>query len=145
MSSMLHKLHQGELGTVRADGKCSNCGASGFTYPAFSNDNVRGYGCMTCGTVKPEYVAPKMKKFIEVQNRHWNLPRSEMSRRHKTAKVQLRFLPFLTPEFPENQGRIEVPLNTRSEAMEIFEMLREQNLIEDASLHYADGRTETLL
>jgi hypothetical protein len=52
-----HASWHGPTGTRRPDGKCSGCGASGFTY---SNGNeisaagVRGYRCMTCGTIKPE-------------------------------------------------------------------------------------------
>jgi hypothetical protein len=94
---------------------------------------------------KRKNLLPRTRRFVELKDRYWNLPKPEMRQRHKAAKLQLRFLPYLTPEFPEDQGRVEVPLNTRAEAMEIFEMLRERDLIEDATLHYADGHTETLL
>jgi hypothetical protein len=36
------------------DRRCGACGASGFTYGEIALDGTRGYGCMTCGAVKPE-------------------------------------------------------------------------------------------
>lgn len=47
-------LTHGKLGERQPDGRCSHCGASNFTYPAFSDEGVRGYGCAQCGTIKPE-------------------------------------------------------------------------------------------
>ena len=35
----------------RPDGRCSNCGGSGFNYNAAC---IRGYVCMTCGAIKKE-------------------------------------------------------------------------------------------
>lgn len=50
-------MKHGKLGTRRTDGRCSECGASGFAYNnghEVSICGVRGYRCMTCGTIKPE-------------------------------------------------------------------------------------------
>ena len=47
----------GKTGARRPDGRCSECVASGFCYSngfEWSRDGVRGYRCMTCGTIKPE-------------------------------------------------------------------------------------------
>ena len=57
MKHKIKNLGHGKTGTRRADKRCSDCGASGFTYNnghEFSIDGVRGYRCMTCGTIKPE-------------------------------------------------------------------------------------------
>ena len=50
-------LGHGLTGERRTDGRCSNCGGSGFTYNnghEWSRDGVRGYRCDTCATIKPE-------------------------------------------------------------------------------------------
>ena len=45
----------GKTGVRLPDGHCSSCGAAGFSYRGdYSSDGVRGYRCMTCGTIKPE-------------------------------------------------------------------------------------------
>lgn len=46
----------GKLGTRLESGRCSECGYSGFHYPGFSREGVRGYRCMNpeCGAIKPE-------------------------------------------------------------------------------------------
>lgn len=44
----------GKTGIRTSTGRCSECGASGFSYAGYSKDGVRGYRCMTCGTIKPE-------------------------------------------------------------------------------------------
>lgn len=59
--------------------------------------------------------------------------------------VQLVFLPFITPQFPEDRGRVEVPLENRQEAIEMFDKLSYENLIEEASIYHADGHVEKLL
>ena len=63
----------------------------------------------------------------------------------KHAKCQLVFLPFICPEFPEAQGRIEVPLDSREEAIELFGELHARGLVEEAKIYKPDGWTETLL
>jgi hypothetical protein len=48
---------RGETGDVREDKRCSGCGGAAFTYRnghEFSREGVRGYRCMSCGTIKPE-------------------------------------------------------------------------------------------
>jgi len=52
-----HWSWYGKTGIRRDDGRCSNCGASNFSYNnghEISEDGVRGYRCVTCGTIKPE-------------------------------------------------------------------------------------------
>lgn len=71
--------------------------------------------------------------------------RSLAKQSSKQARCQLVFLPYLTPEFPENQGRIEIPLNSREEAIELFNELHALDLIEEAKIYKPDGWTETLL
>ena len=47
----------GKTGARLESGRCSECGASGFTYSnglEVSADGVRGYRCLECGTIKPE-------------------------------------------------------------------------------------------
>ena len=52
--------HRGKTGELRPDKRCSECGGSGFSYrngSEYSEDGVRGYRCMQCGTIKPEGTA----------------------------------------------------------------------------------------
>lgn len=58
-NTRIDKFCHGATGTRRPDGRCSSCGASGFAYSngqECSADGVRGYRCMTCGTIKPETI-----------------------------------------------------------------------------------------
>src|ERR1019366_5593541 len=62
--SPLMRFWQGKTGRRRADGRCSDCGASNFRYHQSgerSEDGVRGYPCVLCGTVKPEREADHSK------------------------------------------------------------------------------------
>jgi len=57
MSRSDERFWRGKTGTRRADKRCSECGASGFVYSngaEISVEGVRGYRCMSCGTIKPE-------------------------------------------------------------------------------------------
>lgn len=49
----------GKTGVRQKNGRCSECGFSGFDYSNgshYSEDGIRGYRCMNpeCGTIKPE-------------------------------------------------------------------------------------------
>lgn len=52
----------GATGTRLESGRCSCCGSSGFSYrngTEWSAEGIRGYRCMSCGTIKPEVDGPK--------------------------------------------------------------------------------------